>query len=291
MVRTDNLRAQSTQFVMGGEAVKVVVALPTGEMEQDLRLLLLHFAFSLPFAAALAITIGYLLARRALAPVSAMTERAKAITAEKLSERLPVQNPNDELGQLATVFNAAFSRLEQSFEQLRHFTADASHELRTPLTAIRSVGEVGLRGPRDAAAYREIIGSMLEETERLACLVESLLHLSRGDAGELKLNLESADLAGLAREVAGQMEILANEKGQRLAVDAPDAVWADVDRELLRQALLNLIDNAIKYGAPNTAVRGGSGARHRRSVGSARQRRGHCQRTPRACLRPLLSRR
>src|SRR3989442_121705 len=107
------------------------------------------------------------------------------MTAERLGERLPVENPGDELGQLAAVFNDAFGRLQRSFEQLRRFTADASHELRTPLTAMRSVGEVGLREHREAAAYREIIGSMLEETDRLRRLVERVLTLSRADGGHV----------------------------------------------------------------------------------------------------------
>ena len=113
---------------------------------------------SLPFAFAVAVGAGYLLARRALAPVSAMTARAREITADHLEERLPVENPFDEFGQLAVVINDALARLERAFETLRRFTADASHELRTPLTAIRSVGEVGLRERRSEAEYREMVG-------------------------------------------------------------------------------------------------------------------------------------
>ena len=110
--------------------------------------------FGLPLAVALAGLGGYTLARRALAPVERMTERARSITAERLSDRLPVAQPDDEMGRLATVFNETLARLEASFEQMRQFTADVSHELRTPLTAIRSVGEVGLREHRDDAEYR-----------------------------------------------------------------------------------------------------------------------------------------
>src|SRR5262249_8212102 len=144
-------------------------------LRRELSELFLVLGFGLPVAVGIAGFGGYGLARRALVPVSQMADRARTITAERLSERLPVVNPDDELGQLAAVFNDTFARLEQSFEQLRRFTADASHELRTPLTAIRSVGEVGLRERRDERAYREIIGSMLEEADRLAHLVDSLL--------------------------------------------------------------------------------------------------------------------
>src|SRR5204863_8726343 len=105
----------------------------------------------LPLGISVAGIGGYSLARRALAPVDRMAERARSISADRLEERLPIDNPNDELGRLASVFNETLGRLETSFEQMRRFTADISHELRTPLTAIRTVGEVGLRGERDAS--------------------------------------------------------------------------------------------------------------------------------------------
>src|SRR5262249_5205589 len=145
-----------------------------------------------------------------------------------LGERLPVEDARDEFGRLATVFNETLARLEGSFERLRRFTADASHELRTPLTAIRAVGEVGLREPRTAEQYREIVGSMLEEVDRLARLVDSLLTLSRADAGRIALHPETFDLAALAGEVAGHLGVLAEEKRQRVDVDAkPVEVAAD----------------------------------------------------------------
>jgi heavy metal sensor kinase len=191
---------------------------------------------------------GYLVARRALAPIERMTERARSITADRLSDRLPVHNPDDEMGRLATVFNETLGRLERSFEQMRRFTADVSHELRTPLTSIRSVGEVGLRGHRDEASYRAIVGSMLEEADRLAGLVGRLLTLSRAESGQGNLAHEVVDLTSMAEDVVATLGVLAEEKGQRLTIERSarrPAVAAD--REVLRQALINLVDNAIKF--------------------------------------------
>jgi heavy metal sensor kinase len=176
-----------------------------------------------------------------------MAEQARHITAERLEERLPVDNPNDELGRLATVFNQTLTRLESSFDQMRRFTADASHELRTPLTAMRSVGEIGLRGRREPSDYREIIGSMLEEVDRLSLLVDRLLTLSRADSGEAMLARDRVDLRELAEEVTAQLDVLAEEKEQSLAVEAAGLPVCVGDRMVLRQALLNLVDNAIKY--------------------------------------------
>jgi signal transduction histidine kinase len=153
------------------------------------------------------------------------------------------------------VFNDTFARLERSFAQMRRFTADASHELRTPLTAIRSVGEVGLRAPRDEKAYRDIIGTMLEEVDRLRHLVEGLLTLSRADAGAVKLTPEPVDLAALAREVVHHLGVLAEEKHQSLAVEAVQPVQVWVDRLVLRQAVINVVDNAIKYSPAEAHIR------------------------------------
>ena len=231
------------------------VARSEARLHRELTVLLLVLGLGLPVAVGIAGLGGYGLARRALAPVSQMADRAQTITAERLSERLPVVNPDDELGHLATIFNETFTRLEQSFEQLRRFTADASHELRTPLTAIRSVGEVGLREHRAEKAYREIIGSMLEEADRLAHLVESLLTLSRADAGQVKLAFERVDLVELAREVANHLGVLAEEKQQAISVETAGPVDVAVDRLVLRQAVINLVDNAIKYSPEGSRVR------------------------------------
>jgi heavy metal sensor kinase len=245
-----NYRVMSGTAKIGSRPVVVQVAASESSILQDQHQLLYMLLLGLPVAVALAGIGGYGLARRALAPVDRMAERARSINAEQLNARLPVDNPDDELGRLATVFNETFARLESSFERMRHFTADASHELRTPLTAMRSVGEVGLRGRRDEAAYREIIGSMLEEVDRLALLVDRLLMLSRADTGQAKLSVDVVDLAALAQEVAEQLGVLAEEKDQAIQLDFSDVGRWMGDRVVLRQALLNLVDNAIKY-SPN----------------------------------------
>jgi len=232
---------------IGGQPVVVQVARSELTITQSMKQLLFVLLLGLPFGVAAAGLGGYSLARRALAPADRMSQRARLITAERLKERLPVDNPDDELGRLATVFNETLTRLESSFEQMRRFTADASHELRTPLTVIRSVGEVGLRGRRDEVAYREIIGSMLEEVDRLARLVDRLLMLSRADTGQSKLSTDIVDLSELADEVAAQLGVLAEEKQQSITLERTGAPRWTGDRLVLRQALLNLVDNAIKY--------------------------------------------
>jgi heavy metal sensor kinase len=224
-------------------------------MRQELEQLALILAFGLPLAGAVAGLGGYTLARRALLPVERMTERAQLITAERLSDRLPVENPDDEMGRLAVVFNETLGRLEASFEQMRRFTADVSHQLRTPLTALRSVGEVGLREHRDDAAYRTIIGSMLEEADRLASLVDRLLTLSRAETRQAKLSTDEFDVRELADEVADHLEVLAEEQGQSIEVEQVGTPQAYADRFVVRQALINLVDNAIKFSPSGGRIR------------------------------------
>jgi heavy metal sensor kinase len=250
-----HVRTLTKEAWVGGRALLVRAAHSETPTRQQLSHLLWGLALVVPVALLLSGLLGYALVTRLLAPVSEMAERSEQITAERLEERLPVGNPTDELGRLATAFNRTLARLERSFEQLRRFTADASHELRTPLTALRSVGEVGLKGPKDAAGYREVIGSMLEEADRLTRVVDTLLVLTRADAGQEEVSLHRVDLADVAREASAQLLVLAEERHQALSVEPEEGVHVRGDPLVLRQAVVNLLDNAIKYGRQGTPVR------------------------------------
>ncbi|MGH9253610.1 MAG: sensor histidine kinase [Vicinamibacterales bacterium] len=249
------VRVLTRRGQIGGRPVIFQVGRSESPMREELEQLALILAFGLPLAVAVAGLGGYTLARRALLPVERMTDRARLITAERLSDRLPVENPDDEMGRLAMVFNETLGRLEASFEQMRRFTADVSHQLRTPLTAIRSVGEVGLREHRDDAAYRTIIGSMLEEADRLASLVDRLLTLSRAETRQARLSSDEFDVRELADEVASHLEVLAEEQGQSIEIEHAGTPHAFADRFVVRQALINLVDNAIKFSPGGGHIR------------------------------------
>lgn len=240
--------------VDGAEAV-VRAALREDELVGQLHLLLWVLTLGLPAGIGLAGFGGYWLAGRALAPISEMARQARAISAERLAERLPVANPNDELGQLAIVFNDTLQRLEGSFSQLRQFTADASHELRTPLTALRSVGEVALREKELTFASRETIGAMLEEADRLTLLIDGLLTLARADSGRSVQERRRVDLAGLAGRAMAMLRVLADEKRQQLIVSEHGPLWITGDEPSLYRALTNLIDNAIRHCPASCTIR------------------------------------
>ncbi|MBI3818254.1 MAG: HAMP domain-containing protein [Planctomycetes bacterium] len=204
--------------------------------------------------AALALAAGYFLAGRVLAPFGALAAKVRAISAESLSARLSVENPHDEFGKLTININETLERLDESFERLRRFTADASHELRTPLTAMRSVGEVAMQSRHDETFYRDAVGSMLEEVNRLSRLVESLLELTRGDGGALQIKRELSDLGGLAKSVVECLRVLAEEKEQKISLDIDSNIYSTIDSTVVRQAVTNILDNAIQYSPRSGAI-------------------------------------
>jgi heavy metal sensor kinase len=249
------LRSISRIHHLGNDsAVTVRLAISEGPLWREFWEMVTILGIGLPVTVLLVAFTGYLVAARALKPVDSMAQRAAQITAEQLNERLQIENPNDELGQLGTAFNATLARLEHSFDQLRRFTADASHELRTPLTAIQSVGEVSLRLSGDVNHYRDTIGSMLEETSRLTQLVDSLLTMARADAGRIQLHSVDVNLSDLADESVGLLEVLAEEKKQTIRVDGDSSITVTADRTLLRQAIVNLLHNAVKYSPDGSEI-------------------------------------
>jgi heavy metal sensor kinase len=230
-----------------GPGLLLTAAVDEGPLRRTLRTLEVILLLGLLVALALAAFGGFATAGRLLKPVAVITGKAEKISAESLSARLPVENPRDEFGRLAVVINVMLARLEDSFERLKRFTADASHELRTPLTVIRSVGEVALEENLDAGAYRDRIGSMLEEVDRLTRLVDSLLVLTRADSGHISLGRKETDVVHLVRRAAEDMRVLAEEKDQKLSLALEGPGVLRVDEATLRLALVNLLDNAIKY--------------------------------------------
>jgi heavy metal sensor kinase len=240
--------------LVDGRSVVLRVSRSEERVRSQLREVSSVLVLGFPFVVALAGVGGYVLARRALSPIDQLASEARRITAERLHERLSVSNQHDEIGRLAAVINDTFARLESSFEQLRRFTADASHELRTPLAVIRGIGEAGLAETRTPAEYKEAMGSMLEEVDRLTNLVDSLLRLSHGDAGTVRLVREAIDLGELTRDVVASLGILAEERSQRLDVDLADGVSVRADRLVLRESITNVIDNAIKYSPHGSTI-------------------------------------
>jgi heavy metal sensor kinase len=212
-----------------------------------LRRFLLSLLIGLSVVLAGAICGGFLVIRWALAPVKKITATANEITSLHLDTRLPIVETGDEIESLSKTFNQMISRLEESFQSVNRFTADASHELRTPLTIIRGELETSLLDKNLPKNVRETTYSLIEETENLSKIVQCLLSLSRLDAGSAQMERVKLNLADLVTIATDQMAPLADEKRVTLASRAQGLVEVEGDRVRLKQVVVNLLDNAIKY--------------------------------------------
>src|SRR5450631_3663896 len=205
-------------------------------------------------AVLLALAGGWWLMKKSLAPVAALTQAAGKITAQNLSERLNRTRNGDELDQLTEVFNSMLARLDGSFNRIREFTLHASHELKTPLTILCGETETELRDESLAPAQREHAASQLDELRRLARIVDGLTLLAKADAGQVALQLETLRIDELVRDNFADAQILAEPHGIRVELTDCEEISVRGDRHRLRQLLLNLADNAVKYNQPHGGV-------------------------------------
>jgi signal transduction histidine kinase len=211
------------------------------------------FQVGLP-AVLLGLLGGWWLTRRALAPVTALTQAVEKIHDRNLAAPLPRSGNGDELDRLTEVFNAMTARLDGSFRRIREFTLHASHELKTPLTIMRGELETALHDEHSSAAQRERLASQIDEIERLTKIVDALTLLTRADAGQIALKCEPLRLDELMRECLADAKILAQPQNIEVQLVAGDEATVAGDRHRLRQLLLNLADNAVKYNRPGGTV-------------------------------------
>ena len=238
----------------GGARYLVETGAPMDDVQVYLRQWLMFLVFGLPLAALAAVAGGCFLVKRALSPVDKIAASAERISSQNLSERLPVAQTGYELERLSIALNHMVERLDQAFQYSRRFVADASHELRTPLTVLRGEIESFVEETPLPSEWQERLGSALEEVVRLANIVEGLFAISRLDAGEAQAEWVRFDLAQLAASTADQMFLLAEDKKIALACTAAKGVWVEGDRARLKQVVVNLLDNAIKYTPQDGAV-------------------------------------
>ncbi len=197
---------------------------------------------------------GAWLMRKALAPVAALTQAAQGINERNLSDQLPRTGNGDELDRLAAVLNAMTARLDGSFTRIRDFTLHASHELKTPLTILCGETEMELRDESIGPPERERATSRLEELRRLARIVDGLTLLAKADAGLITLGQNPISLHDLVRESFADTKVLAQASGLTVELKICEPLTVRGDAHRLRQLLLNLSDNAVKYNQPGGTV-------------------------------------
>jgi len=222
-----------------------------GELNTDRLILFL----AVPGGLLIAGIAAWFLVRITLLPVAAMSEQARRIGAENLDQRLPVAKADDEFSQLAGTFNDLLSRLSAAFTLQRQFVADASHELRTPLSVIRTAAAVTLQpAARTEQEYREALGVIEGQAQRLTRMVDDMFKLARADAGGLTLDLTTFYLDEVVEEAVRTIGVLAASKEIAISTLIEDESLCEGDSALLRQMLLNLLDNAVKYTPVGGAV-------------------------------------
>jgi heavy metal sensor kinase len=245
--RTEGARSARRTVVVGGQMIEVLAIEPPDDINASLRAIREIILIGLPLFVALAGLGGYFTAKRNLKPLERMAEQAHRITGRSLHMRLDPGRAAEELAILADSFNALLVRLDQSFETMRRFVADASHELRTPLSVIRGEADVALSQERGAPEYRESLAVILDESRRLSRLLEDLLNLARADAGHVILKTRQFYFDDLLADCCRSVQGMAQSKGITLECHAASDLPFTGDEGLLRRLVINLLDNAIRY--------------------------------------------
>ena len=212
--------------------------------------------WSLALVIVLGLIGGFFVSRRVLSRIDAMTGTAQTIMAGDLSGRLPVAGTGDELDRLADNVNAMLERIEALMRGLKEVSDNIAHDLKTPLTRLRNRCEQALRSATGETSYRAALESTIAESDDLIRTFDALLMIARAESGQARDNMTEFDASEIARDVGDLYEPVADEKGIALKIDAPAAAPVRGNRELVSQALANLIDNAIKYAGPSGKVNG-----------------------------------
>ncbi len=225
------------------------------QVEETFEDLLIAYAVALPVLLIFVGVAGWWLSQKALRPIRDIAIAAEQITARRLDQRLPNPGTRDEVAHLTDVLNKMIDRLAASFTQATRFTADASHELKTPLTIIRGELEAALREGELSPSQEKLLVNLLEETQRLRGITDGLLLLSRADAGHFELPVAALDFSALVSEILEDIEILAAPHQIALEAEVQSGIRVRGNAQFLRQLLLNLFDNAIKYNDPQGSLR------------------------------------
>lgn len=246
-VESDGYRVFIAPFGAVGKRYAVAAIRSLQEQTETLEFASRSIWVGIPLSMLIASAGGYLLARKSLAPVMVMTRQARRIGADRLSERVAVNNPDDELGFLGTTLNSLLARLEASFSAQRRFMADASHELRTPLAILRGETDVALTRDRPASEYRQTLEVMQRTIRKLSSIVSDLFLLSRSDLGEYPVRKSRFYLDELVEKSVESFRTLAMHRQQQLTFHSQGETIVNMDEELIGRLVSNLIDNAIKY--------------------------------------------
>ncbi len=250
--RNKNLRL----LLYNSGAFQMTIGYPMEDLDATMRELFFSFVLTLPFVIIISAIGGWFLAKYFVQPVETIINAADEISATNLSKRIPMPPVNDELAHLTGTINRMVGRLEDSFMQMRQFAGDVSHELRTPLTIMSGELEVALHHAQTTEEYQRILSSSLEEVVRLTGVVKALLEVSLAESGNIAIEVALFNFTHLMDDLTEDLTILAEEKNIVVHREFhPDhAIMIEGDKGRLHQAILNLMDNAVKYTPENGKV-------------------------------------
>jgi heavy metal sensor kinase len=233
---------------------KIVVAFPADLIHETLNSLKDIYAIIAPIFFIISIVGGSIISARSLSRIDQVINRMDEITAQNLNEKIEGEEFEDEYGRLVRRLNEMIHRIKTSIEYMNQFSISASHELKTPLTILRGEIEIALKSPKTPEEYREILHSNYEETLRLINIVEKLFFISKIDHSLVKINKERVNLKAYLEDILANMSFIGGENQIELLFNVQDTPKVLLDPEWMRQALFNLVDNAIKFGNENTPV-------------------------------------
>lgn len=253
--RNDSLSQHSIRGAyLNKDDYRIIVAFPAELIHETLNTFKDIYIIIAPVFFIIALIGGSLISARSLARIDSLIKETDEITAQNLNKRIEGGEFDDEYGRLIRRLNEMIQRIRTSVEYMNQFSISASHEMKTPLTILRGELELALKSPKSPEQYREVLQSNYEETLRLINIVDKLFFISKVDHSLVKLQKEKVNLTQYINSIVPGIKILGKAKNMDLVVDIKANAFVEIDVEWIRQAIYNLIENAIKYGYENTSV-------------------------------------
>lgn len=240
--------------VVKGKRYSVVVAYPKEFIAQTLNNLRDLYIIIAPLFLVISIIGGSILSSKSLSRIDAIIRKTEEITAQKLEEKIPGGEHQDEFGRLVNKMNEMIQRIKTSVDYMNQFSISASHELKTPLTILRGEIELALKSPKTPESYVSVLKSNYEETIRMIKIVDNLFFISKSDNALVEINKREIELDSFMTMIVHSMSLLGGEKNMELNLQSAPPIKIFIDQDLIKQALSNIIDNAFKYGEENTIV-------------------------------------
>lgn len=240
--------------LLQGKGYNVIVAYPTDQIEILLRLLNQLYLIIAPLFFIISIAGGFIISYKSLSRIDKIILKTSEITAHNLKEIIPGGNYKDEFGRLVNTMNGMIGRIKKSVEYMNEFSLAASHELKTPLTILRGEIEIALKSEKSKEQYIEVLKSNYEETLRMIRIIDNLFFISKSENNLINPELQPVDIFPLLSSVVENMKMIAKERKMKIVLNSPPGIIINIDAGLIKQALYNIIDNAIKYGDEKSTI-------------------------------------